>query len=237
MDYRSLIQTSVKINNFDGLEKPRTLKNPIDEYNFAIEQYNQPQNIQGDKELNKIKFEKFYNSLNFFHNNILISILIFVIIPTLMILFEKFAIKFIEVFLLVIIFEIYFGLIFLISVILLVIFIKGIYTHKANLLKVNNPLKKMVFLPELCRLINVTNKSFDLNEEDVKVFHFSQSQKENLLENSFNNRYRFTIYNQKFMDYFYDVRSIQYLLKHIIQLVSSVGFYFIFYYIINEIIV
>jgi hypothetical protein len=289
MDYRSLIQTSIKIKNnnnnnnfsinenyninknyfsdknsnnnnnnqeanFKTEEKITHSSNPIEKYNYAIDQYNLPYNIIENKKLKKIKFEKIYNKFYSIFSNIILIILLFLIIPCLLIILEKFSFKK-NFFFLKFFFQIYFSCLLIMNIIMLIIFIKGIFLHKKNSKIVKNPLKNMIFLPELCRLMNVNNKNFDLNEEDLKVFNFTEKQKKILLENSFiffssslnfsdfsadcnilyGNRYIFTIYNQKFVDYFYDIRSYKYLIKHFFYIFMIIIFYLFYIKFINKV--
>ena len=232
MDYNLLVQTSKKIKKNRGFIQNRTiLINPIDKYNFVIEQYNQEHNIVDNTLLKKIYCEKIYSLGYIFENGIFSMIIFFFLIPGILFIFNK--LLFSESYLIFqLIFLVYFSIVNCITVLTLIMYIYARIIFNKNQKIVNNPFIRMILMPEMCRLLNVTNKHFELDNEELEIFNFSESQKKMIKQNVVENRYCFMIYDQNFVDYYSEIKTKTLFLKHITWVLLSLGLYIIFYFFI-----
>lgn len=89
---------------------------------------------------------------------------------------------------------------------------------------------RMIFLPELCRLLNVNNKHFQLKESELNIFNFTESQKAKLIKDEEEGKYRFMIYDQHFVDFYSELNNTSLFLRHLLWLLTSIGVYFIYYF-------
>lgn len=234
MEYRKLIEISRKLNRNNDININRIiLTNPVDKYNFVIDQYNKDYNIIEDKKLSNVKCDSIYYLGHIIENGVWSFLIIYLVIPFPFLVLNKIILSDSD-FIIFLLLSIYFGILFSIVVITFVVYLAGKRIYRKNSESVPNPFMKMIFLPEMCRLLNVINKHFELNEEEIQIFNFSENQMRLLKINDFDKKYRFMIYDQNFVDYYSEINTTTLLLKHILWIFCSVGFYFLTYFIIYQ---
>jgi len=231
MEYKKLIEASKRFNNNNDFNINRIiLINPIDKYNFVIDQYNKDYNIIDNIVLKKVPLDKVYYYGYIMQNGIFSFILIFFVIPFPVSILNKFILKRDQYSnLIFFVFSIYFLMIFILALLNICIYINARLIYKKNVLRVRNPFMKMIFLPELCRLLNVINKHFQISESELRVFNFNESQKNKITKYEDDGKFRFMIYDQTFVDYYSELQATGLLLKHILWFLTSLGFYITYY--------
>lgn len=232
MEYKKLIEASNKLNRNDDNNANRIiLINPVDKYNFVIDQYNKDYNTIDDVKLEKIQFESVYYFGFIIENGICSFLILFLAIPSPFLIFNKFILTNSNsdnvIF---VILSIYFCMISFIAFLTLIIYINARRIYKKNHILIRNPFMRMIFLPELCRLLNVNNKHFQLKESDLVIFNFSESQKAKLIKDEQVGKYRFMIYDQHFVDFYSELSNTSLFLRHLLWLLSSIGVYFLYYF-------
>ena len=232
MEYKNLIEASKKLNKNNDINTNRIiLTNPVDKYNFVIDQYNKDYNIIDCVKLEKIRFDIVYYFGYIMENGICSFLIIFLAVPSPFLIFNKFILNESNTDMIIFfILSMYFCLISLIAFLTLIIYINARRVYNNNLIKVRNPFIKMIFLPELCRLLNVNNKHFQLKESELVIFNFSDSQKNILFTDEQDGKYRFMIYDQNFVDFYSELRNTSLFLKHLLWLLASIGVFYIYYF-------
>lgn len=235
MEYRKLIEASKKLNKNNDINTNRViLTNPVEKYNFVIDQYDKEYNKINNIELKRIPLDRIYYHGYIMENGICSFLIIFFVIPSTFLAFNKLIIP--NIYTNDIIFyilSIYFSSIFFLALLTIIIYLYAKKVYNDNHLLVRNPFMKMIFLPELCRLLNVINKHFQINEEEIKIFNFSEIQKNNIKEHNIDNKYRFMIYDQNFVDYYSELGNLKLLLKHVLWVLASIAIYFSYFFFIN----
>jgi len=231
MEYKKLIEASNKLNNNNETNLNRViLINPVDKYNFVIDQYNKDYNIVDDIMLEKIGLDRIYYLGYIMENGICSFLMIFLAIPSPFLIFDKFILT--ESYnddIIFLILTIFFCVITFIAFLSLLIYINARRIYNKNLIKVRNPFMRMIFLPELCRLLNVNNKHFQLKESELIIFNFSDSQKEKIVKDD-QEKYKFMIYDQNFVDFYSELCNTSLFLRHLLWVLASIGAYFFYYF-------
>lgn len=231
MEYKKLIEASNRLNKNNDTNANRIIvTNPVDKYNFVIDQYNKDYNIIDDIKLDKIKFDSIYYFGYIMENGICSLLIFFLAIPSPFLIFNKIILidtKADNVIFYIL--SIYFCFISLLALLTLIIYINARRVYNKNLIKIRNPFMRMIFSPELCRLLNVNNKHFQLKESELVIFNFSVSQKSKLFRDELGGNYRFMIYDQHFVDFYSELSNTSLFLRHLLWLLASIGVY-IFYY-------
>jgi hypothetical protein len=160
-------------------------------------------------------------------DGILNYIIIFVIIPML-IYFSRLIISFEEFFF--IIYSFYFFLVFIACSMTLIIYLIAKYTFKQNLIRVNNPFRRMIYHPDLCRMLNVNNTHLEYSIEMLENLNLTDAQISIIKSNPIiDGKATFMIYDQGFVDFYSSVSNYTIsLCKHIFWVISSIGFYFLY---------
>jgi hypothetical protein len=228
MEYTKLITLK---NDLLIRDKPNSqnFMNPIERYNYFIERYN----MTSEERMILTPCGSFYSVGNLIQNGFLNYIIIFVIIP-LLIYFSRVMISFEDLFF--IIFTFYFFLVFSASLITLIIYLNAKFTYKKNLKRISNPFKKMIFHPDLCRIMNVNNLQIEYNADNLDNLNLTDAQISVVKTNPItDNKVKFMIYDQGFIDFYSEVGQYNiYLVKHVLWLFSSIVFYLIFIFINDE---
>ncbi len=235
MEYRKLIQASRNFNKNNDVNSNRIiLTNPVEKYNFVIDQYNKDYNMIDNVTLKRIPLDRIYHYGYIMENGICSFLIIFFLIPCPFLIFNKliYSNKIGNI-ITIIIFSIYFFIIFCLAFLTIIIYIIARNIYDKNYPLVRNPFINMIYLPELCRLLNVINKHFQISEEEIKVFNFNDTQKNIIKKNIYENKYRFMIYDQNFVDYYSELGTLKLLLKHVVWFIASITIFLLYYFFIK----
>lgn len=232
MEYKKLIEVSNKLNKNNDINTNRIIiTNPVDKYNFVIDQYNKDYNIVDDVKLEKIRFDSLYYLGYIMENGFCSFIILSLAIPSPFLIFNKFILTESNTDnIIFFVLSVYFFFISFLALLTLIIYINARRIYNINLIKVRNPFMRMIFLPELCRLLNVNNKHFQLKESEIAIFNFSESQKSNLIKDEQEGKYRFMIYDQHFVDFYSELNNTSLFLRHLLWLLASISVYFLYYF-------
>jgi hypothetical protein len=156
MDYKNLKKLSEK---FVKQSDTVVLTNPIEKYNYFIENYSVKYNKVDNIDLNSIPFQSFYTICFLIQNKIINYFIIFVVIPGVLLVGREYLNQRGNLYNYIMnIYYISLNLTFL-SVLAIYIYAKRIY--KNNFKLVENPFRRMVFHPDICR--NILIKHIELN--------------------------------------------------------------------------
>lgn len=234
MEYKKLIEASKKLNKNNDVNTNRIiLTNPVEKYNFVIDQYNKDYNIIDNLKLEKIRFDSIYNLGYILENGICSFLILYLAIPSPLLIINKFFLTQSNTNNVIFyILSIYFSMIIFLAFLTLVIYMNARKVFNKNQNLVRNPFMRMIFLPELCRLLNVINKHFHLKETELSIFNFNEFQKEKLPKDELDGKYKFMIYDQNFVDYYSELRNTSLFLRHLFWLLISLAIYTVYYFFI-----
>jgi hypothetical protein len=205
------------------------LTNPIDKYNFFVDQYNIDHN-RGDKEhMWRVCCEPLYSFSFIIQDRVFNYIIIFGLIPAMLLLSKYYLFEDIKFY--VTFYSIYFGLIIFLCFSTLVIYCLAKRTYHKNLKRVANPFKRMIYHPDFCRLLNVNNhhihypveklNALNLTEAQINIIRSNQVDEDGLVT--------FMIYDQVLIDYYSEIGKHHiFHLKHSVWLVTSIGFFILY---------
>jgi hypothetical protein len=232
MEYTKLITLK---NDLLKRDKPTAvyLTNPIDRYNFFVDQFNIDYIRLEDQKMLRLSGQAIYSICHLLQEGLFNYIVIFMLIP-LILYFSRLLIEFEGFFF--IIYSFYFILLLIISFFTIVIYLKAKYTYQKNLKRVSNPFRRMIYHPDLCRMLNVNNTHLEYNIDQIDNLNMTEAQVNIIISNQIvDGRAKFMIYDQGFIDFYSEIGQYNiYLLKHIVWLVSSIGFYLLFIFINSE---
>lgn len=158
MDYQNLIRLKEKFVNKDD---EVILTDPIQKYNYFINNYNVNYNVVNNTPLKTIPFHSFYTICYIIQNSILNLFILFVVIPAVLLVAREYLD--LKHFYLNVIIPLYYFLLILSSTVVVIIYFNAKRIYRENSKKIANPFKNMIFHPDICR--SIMNKHIELSLE------------------------------------------------------------------------
>jgi hypothetical protein len=216
------------LNSGREKEEGPIFTNPLQKYNYFIENYNIDYNIVNQKRLNPICCEKLYSNLFILQMRWIHYIIIFGVMPMILYLFKLFFLKASGLYFIII--TVYLSLIFTITSFTLILFLVGKRTYKLNYKLVKNPFIQMIYHSDVCRMLKVNNQKVEFNTEDLSQLNLTQNQISMIKSRPiYNGKVKFMIYDQNFVDLYSEIEKTS-AFKHIFWFISSMGFYILYFY-------
>jgi hypothetical protein len=134
------------------------LTNPIEKYNYVIQNYNINYNKIDNIELDTVPFHSLYTVIFLIQSKILNYFLLLVVIPAMLLVGREYLHRNPFIFNIVIHFYYLLLNVTCLSGILLYIYAKQVYHN--NFIQIENPFRKMIYHPDICR--NILNKHLEL---------------------------------------------------------------------------
>lgn len=157
-------------------------RSPISRYNLVIKQYNDLINRQEITTLPKAHNDFLYKKLYIFHTTYLPLLILCYFAPYLS--------------LITLICNIYF----------IIIHEFALNTFRTNQKKIDNPLKHMIYEPQLCNRLNSSYLYYEIHKSNLPMFKFDKGTEEKILrrnENFEKEKLRFMVYNNEFIAGYY----------------------------------
>jgi hypothetical protein len=205
------------------------LTNPIDKYNFFVKQYNIDYNKGDGEVMSRICGESLYSFSYIIQNRMFNFIIIFGLVPGMILLMKYYLFEGILFY--IIFYSIYFGVIFLLCLLTIIIYCLAKRTYNINYRKVSNPFKRMIFHPDLCRLLNVNNHHVEYAYEKLPNLNLTEAQLEIIRSNPPNEMglAKFMIYDQELIEFYSEIGKHHiFHIKHTIWLLTSIGLFILY---------
>jgi hypothetical protein len=230
MEYGKLVTLKDELIKQKAISKQLfVLTNPIDRYNFFVDQYNVYYNRDSGNVMQKVYCESIYSFGYVIQRRVLNYIIMFGLIPGIMLLTKCYLfddIKFYVAF-----YSIYFGFFILLCLLTLIFYILGKHVYIRNYESVSNPFRRMIYHPDLCRLLNVNNHHIEWPVDKLNNLNLTEKQISSIMSN-FSNRnglVKFMTYDQEFIEYYSEIgKNPIFHIQHIVWLITSVGLFILY---------
>jgi hypothetical protein len=224
MEYSKLVTLKDELVRRNSKTKQLVvLTNPIDKYNFFVDQYNLDYNRGDGEAMSRVYCESIYSFGYIIQNRVFNYIILFGLLPGILLL-SKFYL-FDDVKFYVAFYSVYFGLLVLLCLLTLIFYCFAKRTYSINYNRVNNPFKRMIFHPDLCRMLNVNNHHIEYAIDKLSSLNLTEKQLDIVRSNKPNEQglVRFMIYDQELIDYYSEIGKHHiFHIKHSVWLITSI---------------
>lgn len=216
-------------------EDPRwaVLTNTIDRYNFFVEQYNLTYNIVKNTKMTRVSGGLLYRIGYTIEKSLVNFLIVLGFVPTLFLVFKMCFTD--PEWLYFTLLTMYMGFICFISLMTLLIYFHGKRTYERNLLLVANPFQRMIYSPDICRILNLNNVHLEFPLEELEKLNLTATQKKQIESNvDYTGKAKFMVYDQDFIEYYSQInKRTGTLMKHVIWVIASFGFFILYVYLLT----